>query len=48
MHLRIKDDQVIIEANWTEDDLVERLVAGGVPRAMIALGWVLPEPQVAS
>jgi hypothetical protein len=48
VHLRIKDDQVIIEANWTEDDLVERLVAGGVPRAMIALGWVLPEPQVAS
>ena len=32
----------VIEANWTDDDLVERLIAGGVPREAIVLGWVQP------
>ena len=42
IHLRLKGDQVIIEANWTDDDLVERLIADGVPEAAIVLGWMQP------
>jgi len=42
IHLRLECDQIIIEANWTDDDLVERLIAGGVPREAIVLGWVQP------
>ena len=43
IHLRIKGDQVIIEANWTDEDLAERLVEGGVPREAIVVGWAQPE-----
>lgn len=42
IHLRIKGEQVIVEANWTDDDVVERLIDGGVPREAIVLGWVQP------
>jgi hypothetical protein len=36
---------VIIEVNWTDEDLIERLVEGGVPREAIVLGWVQPQTQ---
>ena len=45
IHLRIKGEQVIIEVNWTDEDLIERLVEGGVPREAIVLGWVQPQTQ---
>jgi len=43
VHLRIKGDQVIIEANFAEEDLEDRLIEGGVPREAIVVGWVQPE-----
>jgi hypothetical protein len=42
VHLRIKGDQIIIETNFSEADLRDRLITGGVPEEAIVVGWVQP------
>jgi len=42
IHLRLKGDLVIIEANWIDDHLVERLIDGGVREEAIMIGGVQP------
>ena len=42
LQLRINGERVIIEFNWGEEDLVERLVEGGVPCEAIVFGMAMP------
>jgi hypothetical protein len=42
IHLRLKGAQVIVEANWTDEDIVDRLIEGGVPPQAIVIGWAQP------
>jgi hypothetical protein len=42
LHLRTKGEQVIIELNWGEEDLVDRLIESGIPPDCIVFGWAVP------
>jgi hypothetical protein len=42
LHLRIKGEYVIIETYWNDEDLVDRLIEGGVPAEAIVLSWARP------
>ncbi len=45
VHIDIQDDMVIVQANNTEDELDEELVALGIPRDKIGLGILPPIVQ---
>jgi hypothetical protein len=42
LHLRIKGEQVIVEADWTDALIVDQRIAGGVPPEAIVIGWAVP------
>jgi hypothetical protein len=42
IHLRIKGEQVIVEADWTDAVIVDQLIEGGVPPEAIVIGWAQP------
>ena len=42
IHLRIKGEQVIVEADWTDEVIVEQLIEAGVPHEVIVIGWAQP------
>lgn len=43
VHLDICDNKIIIQANNTEDDIDEALIARGIPRENICVGVLPPE-----
>jgi hypothetical protein len=43
IHINIVDETVVIQANNTEDDLRDTLVAMGVPDESIMLGFIPPD-----
>lgn len=43
LHVRLKGDKVWIEEDWTEDGIATELVAAGVPKEDIVLGFQPPE-----
>jgi len=45
IHLRLKDGKVWIEHNGTEEDLVGQLVAAGIHREDIVLGFISPDER---
>lgn len=42
-HIRIKDDKIWIEEDWTQEGIATELIKAGVPADMIVLGWQPPE-----
>jgi len=42
MHFDIKDGKVWLQQNWTDQNLVDELIAKGVDRQDIVLGFVPP------
>jgi hypothetical protein len=42
-YLRLKDDKIWIEEDWTQDGIATDLIAAGVPHEAIVLGFQLPE-----
>ena len=42
MHFDIKDGKVWLQQNWTDQNLVDELIAQGVDRQDIVLGFVPP------
>ena len=42
-HIRIKDDKIWIEEDWTHEGIATELIKAGVPPDMIVLGWQPPE-----
>ena len=43
LHVRLKGDKIWIEDDWTETGLATELVAAGVPKEDIVLGFQPPE-----
>ena len=43
LHVHLKDDKIWVEEDWTEDGIATELVAAGVPREDIVLGFQPPE-----
>ncbi len=42
-HVRIKDDKIWVEEDWTQEGIATELIKAGVPADMIVLGWQPPE-----
>ncbi|HET6384912.1 MAG TPA: XisI protein [Armatimonadota bacterium] len=42
LYLRIRDGKIWIEEDWTEDGIAAELVANGVPKADVVLGFQPP------
>lgn len=45
IYIRIADGKVRIEDDWTDGELVEDLLAAGIPREDIILSWQEKRPQ---
>ena len=46
LYLRILDEKVWIEEDWTEEGICQGLVEAGVPEEDIVLAFQSPEPKV--
>jgi hypothetical protein len=49
LHVRLKDDKIWIEQDWTREGVGSQLVDAGVPATLVELGYQPPEmrPYVA-
>jgi hypothetical protein len=43
--VRVKDGKIWIEVDWTEEGVVTELLAAGVPKSDIVLGFLSPEER---
>ena len=43
LHVRLRNDKIWIEQDWTEDGIATDLLRAGVPREDIVLGFCEPE-----
>lgn len=46
LFLRLRDGQVWIEEDWTEEGISKELVKAGIPEVDIVLAFQSPEPRV--
>jgi hypothetical protein len=45
-HVRLKDDKIWIEQDWTREGIGQQLVEAGVPAKFIELGYQPPEMRL--
>jgi XisI protein len=45
LHARIRNGEIWIEEEWTEEGLANRLIEGGVPKEAIVLAFQSPVPH---
>ncbi len=48
LYLRLRDEQIWIEEDWTEEGITQKLVDAGVPEHDIVLAFQSPEPRMLS